>query len=76
VLGGAGTDRRCPGAECADANRYPRIQTVRSGTDDCNEVCGVSQLDDRRCSLRGGEVARDEADAVAGGSGVAGEGSN
>jgi hypothetical protein len=76
VPGGAGTDRRGPGVECAEANQYPLIQTVRSGADGCNEVCGVSQLGDRRCSLCGGEVARDEADAVTGGSRVTGEGSN
>jgi hypothetical protein len=38
---------------------------------------GALQLSDRCCSLRGGEVAGGEADAVArGGSGVTGEGWN
>ena len=44
--------------------------------DGCDGVHGVLQLGDRHCSLRGGEVVRDEAYVVAGGFGVAGEGEN
>jgi hypothetical protein len=59
-----------------DTNRCPQIWTVGSGTSGCDGACGALQLGDRRCSLRGGEVAGGEVDAVAGGSGVAGEGWN
>jgi hypothetical protein len=59
-----------------DANRCPQIWTVGSGTGGCDGARGALQLGDRRCSLRGGEVAGGEVDAVAGGSGFAGEGWN
>jgi hypothetical protein len=42
--------------------------------DGCDGMRGVSQLGDQRCPLHGGEGAGDEADAVVGGSGVAGQG--
>jgi hypothetical protein len=42
--------------------------------DGCDGVCGALQLGGRRYLLHGSEVAEDEADAVTGESGVAGEG--
>jgi hypothetical protein len=70
--GGAGTDRQRPGqsAQTQSISAYP---TVGSRTDDCDRGWSFA-VGDRRCTLRGGEVTGDEADAATGGSGVASEG--
>ena len=69
--GGAGADRwgtaRGRKPLSSDLSRWIGDKQLRWGR-------RALQLGDRRCFLRGGEVARDEANAITGESEVAGEG--
>jgi hypothetical protein len=68
--GGVGTDMRGLGAEHVGATDICRSEPLDRGWDSCDGVHMVLQLGDRRCSLRGGKVAGDGADAVARGLGT------